>query len=454
MATAGVPAADRPGTTSDLGPVSPVPAAVTERDWVIDLARIGALGVVVLLHWLYLKVSVTDGVMSTELALKGPLFWVLSWVLMVMPLFFLAGGYANTKVLDRGRARGAGALAFLAGRVRRLLSPVFFLVLVTFLVVSLIGAVDPGAAARLTDRAGLHLWFVAVFLACTALTPLALRSHDRHGPWALPALLVAGSLGVDAARYTGYLDYEAARWPSLLLVWLCCHQWGILYARGVFARTSAMRLAMVAAACAGALAVMVGWGPYPVANVGMADVVGTNLMPPTTVMSVLGLVQACLLALLAMRLADRRPGPALAGLIAWANPRLMLVYLWHVPALAAVTFIGLLAPDILLPTDTAWWWALRPMWILLSLVVLWGCLRAAGAWELQVAQFGHRAAGSRGVAAAVMGVSGVAILWRAGIGPAALPLLGGVLVLLALLVLITPARESDARAAGVRTRAT
>lgn len=442
---------DRPGVPlPDQGRPLREPVPPVQRDWVIDLARIAALAVVVLLHWLYLRVTVVDGVMQTELALSGPVFWTLSWLLMVMPVFFLAGGYANTMVWDRRRSAGQSGAAFVADRTRRLLSPVLFLVLVTFGVISLVSAIDPGAAARLTDRAGLHLWFVAAFLICVALTPVAVRSHDTQGAWVLPVILTTGSLGVDLARYSGVLDYELARWPSLLLVWWCCHQWGVLYARGFFARVSTGALIGLVAGCAAVLSLMVAWGPYPVANVGMADVVGTNLMPPTTVMTVLGFAQACLLAMVARRVGGRSPGRQVVALIAWANPRSMVIYLWHVPALAAVTFLGLLAPGVLMPSDPGLWWALRPLWIGLSLIVLWAALQAAIAWELQWQAFPTRGLGSAAASvAAVLGALGVAVLWRAGIGPAAAPLLGIILVVAAL-ALVTRAGRG-AVATSVRT---
>lgn len=430
-------------SASTRHPAGVAGAAPVERDWLIDLIRIGSVAVVIALHWLYLRVTVLDDVMHTELALGGPVFWALSWLLMVMPLFFLAGGFANTMVLDRLGRSGRRYGEFLAVRARRLLSPLLLLVAVTFAVVVAVSFADPGSAERMTARAGLHLWFVGVFLLCITLAPVALAVHDRHGWWVLPSVLLTGALLVDAARYSGNLSYEAARWPNLVLVWLFCHQMGILHARGTLARHSNGAILVMVGVCVAVLTAMVTAGPYAPVNVGMADAEATNLMPPNAALSVLVVAQLGLLTLLARRVAGRSPGQRVLDLIRWFNLRLVVIYLWHVPALAAVTFLGLLAPGLLLPADPTAWWLLRPFWIVMATITLWLLLKVALAWEWHVQQLEVRTHSGAALLAAVLGIAGVTVLWRAGIGPAAGPWLGGFCVLSATALLIRSPRRAD-----------
>jgi len=74
-----------------------VEATPTSRDRVVDLLRAASIGVVVLWHWSF---SITQW--NTNGALTMPNFigdvpglWALTWVMQVMPVFFLVCGYAN-----------------------------------------------------------------------------------------------------------------------------------------------------------------------------------------------------------------------------------------------------------------------------------------------------------------------------------------------------------------------
>src|SRR5690606_14437849 len=124
--------------------------AVVPRDWVIDLHRVAAMFIVVLLHRLYLRLTVVDGSLVLEQALHGPVAWGLSWVLQVLPVFFLAGGFANTVVLDRTRAAGQEYGAFLGLRARRLLTPLVPLIGVALV----LGAVVPVISVSATGDIG------------------------------------------------------------------------------------------------------------------------------------------------------------------------------------------------------------------------------------------------------------------------------------------------------------
>ena len=79
---------------------------------------------VVVLHALMVGVTVTDTAPVFANASDGS-GWVspLSWVLQVMPLFFVIGGFAGRTSFLRAQQRGGTAAAFVAGRIHRPLLP-------------------------------------------------------------------------------------------------------------------------------------------------------------------------------------------------------------------------------------------------------------------------------------------------------------------------------------------
>src|SRR5262245_59191855 len=102
--------------------------APTSRNWTIDILRVFSISVVVFVHWIAVRVTVIDGAVRGDATLHGRTVWLLTWILQVMPLFFLAGGYANTLALDRCRAEGRTYGTYLGARARRLTVPVVALI--------------------------------------------------------------------------------------------------------------------------------------------------------------------------------------------------------------------------------------------------------------------------------------------------------------------------------------
>jgi peptidoglycan/LPS O-acetylase OafA/YrhL len=108
---------------ADLSTAAPPPLAAT-RDRAVDLVRALCITGVVVLHAMMVGVTVDGSVPSFVNASDGTAWIVpLSWVLQVMPLFFVIGGFSGATAFRRRRSRGSGAAAFVAGRVQRLLVP-------------------------------------------------------------------------------------------------------------------------------------------------------------------------------------------------------------------------------------------------------------------------------------------------------------------------------------------
>jgi len=87
-----------------------------DRDRFIDLVRVTAMVVVVVLHWLSVMPALTDGkVVDKNVVTVIPGLWPLTWAGDVMALFFFAGGYANWVSLTSSLRRGESYGSYLMG---------------------------------------------------------------------------------------------------------------------------------------------------------------------------------------------------------------------------------------------------------------------------------------------------------------------------------------------------
>jgi hypothetical protein len=384
-----------------------------ERDWTVDVVRIFSLSIVVLMHWTSTRVTVADGEVHTSLALHGPFAWAATWVLQVMPLFFLAGGFANTKVVDRCREKGQTYGEYLGLRVRRLTAPLVPLIAVFVLITLLLEAsVSEQLAGTTAESVSRPLWFLAVYLVAVALAPLAVRAHD-WSPWIVPAGLLAASLTVDAVRFAGH-DDRFVYW-NLLFVWLFCHQLGVLFARGTLRKVPDVALGLIGVAGVGLLVLMVIPGPYFPTILGLADAEVSNLAPPTSVISVLALVQLMVLMLVHRRIPRWQPSDSWRTRIETINALQMLIYLWHLPVLTALVGVGLLWPDVLLPSHEGLWWAQRPLWFLVGSVLLFGVVRLVMSWDIWCAGLGTTSSLPPAAVATVLSAAGIFVIWNQGL---------------------------------------
>lgn len=316
------------------------------RNHLIDIARTGSMLIVVVFHSLLWQVLLVDGQVQVVPWAPGPVFWAISWVATIIPVFFVAAGYANAVVVDKWRATGEPYAAFLTLRGSRLLGPMTFFAVVFTLVGTIAAWAGwlPEAAGYSRQFAQL-LWFAVVYQLLLATAPLAVWLHDRVGGWVMLPLL-AGAIAVDiAVRVTGDLGLQ---WVNLVFVWPLAHQWGIAYHRGWFRGWSTGRLLAVIGGAAAVIVVLVAWLHYPPAAVAWADVLVANLLPPTLAIVALGLAQTCVLGLLERAGVASRLPERTARVLQVANALLLTVYLWHIPSIvvAAGLLVGL---SLLLP---------------------------------------------------------------------------------------------------------
>lgn len=400
----------------------PRPAA---RDPFIDLLRVLGMALIVFQHWTIPVLDYDGHRLTTGNALATPGVWVVTWLSQVMPLVFFAGGAANA--ISFRRAAGP-APAWQAVRLRRLAWPLLPLAAVWLPLPHVLLALGVPeqpleVGARLT---GQLLWFLAVYLIAVTATPYALRLHERHGP-RVPVALVAGAALTDVVRFA--TGVEAVGYLNVVFVWLAVHQLGFFYAEGRLRGAAAL-----AAGGFGAAAALVALGPYPGSMIGLPGAEVSNMAPPTLAMLAVGLGQVGLAVLLRpalVRLPARR-------LLAWAGPRIMTVYLWHMPALFAVTGVVVVLCRVDTPRPGGvLWLAGWPIWFGLLCLVMWPLLKVFARFETPPA-LPYRAVGRGGMAAAsgLVG-AGVLTLTVCGFAPGAGPILA-VLALLGGLLLTAP----------------
>jgi hypothetical protein len=382
------------------------------RDRFIDLLRGGSIVAVVLGHWLVADVrwSSADGALVETSALaEVPGMWPVTWLLVVIPLFFFVGGYANRRSWTGSLRRSEGYATFIDRRVHRVLVPTA----VYLAVVAPLGLlVDRAGGLGVRALGGLFLqplWFLGAYLWVVALTPLTLRAHRRFGVGVPAALVVLVALG-DLGRF-GW-GVSAAGYANVLLVWVLMHQLGYLHGEGRISRPAATAMAVGGLA---ATAALVGLGPYTASMVGVTGGPVGNMHPPTLAVTALGIAQIGL-ALLVRPLLDRwLARPRVWAAVIAVNLAVVSIYLWHQAALtlAARLVLPLGYPD---PTPgTVAWWLARLAWLVLPGMVLAAIIAVVGRAE-RVRPPAPIRPGARTAAAAVVGVVlvGIAFLELAG----------------------------------------
>lgn len=331
-----------------------------DRDLSIDFVRAICLPVVVLLHALQMGIEGDPLRAFNALAEWRPLAW-LTWIGMIMPTFFIAGGFAGITTWRRLRHRGETAGEYIRVRALRLARPVLLAmlgVLATLGVLALCGA-DPEFLRTFAFRLAEPLWFIAVYAICTSFVPLMAWFH-RRAAWATYLTLAALVVAVDlAGRHLG-LPLGALNW---LFLWLFVQQLGFGVRDQWYSRRPWWLLLLLAATAYGLMffAVFVmGYEPDMIAN----------LNPPTVLLLLLGLAQVYLFTLLqpAIRALMRiRPVLMVIGALGIFG---MVIYLWHTVAMAVVVgaqlALGLPFPSVLTPE----WWITRVPWVIAIVAVI------------------------------------------------------------------------------------
>lgn len=385
------------------------------RNRYVDLLRAISILVVVIGHWLMAAPQlVDDGLSFNHLLSTNTWSHYLTWILQVMPLFFLVGGFANAASWRSARLREEPFSMWFRARLRRLVLPVLPLLAVwavgafTMLEVGL----DPDAIWLGSQAALVPLWFLATYLLVVALTPITLKAWERFGWSSLVA--GAGLAGLVDVLSVGF-GFVPAGFLNYVFVWTTVYGLGFAWADsrlgGVGRRLGVSVVGLVATA---ALVIV---GPYPVAMVGLTTAGVNNSQPPKVTLIALALFQAGLL--LAFEGPVRR---WLARDRAWApvvliSGRIMTVYLWHMTAMVLVIGGMLLSGGVGLglDVDSASWWVTRPLWLLALAVVTVPFIVVFGRFERPSDDRRPAPSTWRLVTAAVMICAGLGYLAASGV---------------------------------------
>ncbi|WP_318211015.1 MULTISPECIES: acyltransferase [unclassified Streptomyces] len=347
------------------------------RDRAIDGLRALALLAVPTGHWLLGGFTLSsDGAIhnASPLGTFAGLAPV-SWILQMLGIFFLVGGYAS--VLSYRRRKGS-TRAWLSARLARLGRPVLGVTAVwaALLPVLHFGFDVPVDTLRTASTLVIQpLWFVGVYTVVTALTPLCVRAARRLGVWAAAPLL--GSVAVvDFLRYGPYAD-AVPSWLSLLNIlpgWLFAYQLGVSWGEGRVTKRHARGLLIGGAALFAALLLAFG---YPASMVGVPGEARTNSHPPSLLVLALAATQSGAAILLRDRLGKLLRRPVLWAPVVVVNLSAMTILCWHQTAMlsAAIpaSYLGEV-PGLVGAPDSVGWILARLAWmpVFAGLLVLIG----------------------------------------------------------------------------------
>ncbi|MFI2235417.1 acyltransferase [Streptomyces chrestomyceticus] len=361
---------------------------VVQRDRAVDGLRALALLAVPTGHWLvggFVRDPDSSLRNASPLSTFAPLAPI-TWVLQMLGIFFLVGGYASVLSFRRATGRGTTPGDWLRGRLARLLRPAVGVTAVW----AVLAAVLYAAGVPLTT---LHtaatlvvqpLWFVGVYAVVTALTPYCIAASRRLGGWAAAPLAAVVAV-VDFLRYGPYAD-SVPYWAALISLipgWLFGYQLGVSWGEKRLGRRGARLLLAGGAVLFAALLLVF---HYPASMVGVPGQDRTNSHPPSLLVIALAAAQSGAAVLLRDRIAALLRRPALWAPVTAVNRSAMTILCWHQTAMLAVAvpaaFAGTTVEGLTTAPDFAAWMATRLPWLPLFAVVLVLVARVARRLEL------------------------------------------------------------------------
>jgi peptidoglycan/LPS O-acetylase OafA/YrhL len=340
----------------------------TERDPYIDFLRAFSLVVVVLWHWGFTILLVSEASVSPTNPIGSTRWmWVATWLLQVMPVFFFVGGYTHRLSFDDytpGTSR-----RFLKRRMGRLLIPALGLIaLWVGIGVVLQTMMDPAWTWSAVMLVLSPLWFLAVYVVLVLLAPIAIRAHWRWGEL-VPVWLLGLAGLLDVLRFSHGIGWAA--WVNFLVIWGLAHQLGFFYDRLV---STEKRIGwMFFWGGLFALVALTNMGFYPRSLVGVPGDRFSNMGPPTLTIVALIFLQVGVVILMRDRVVHRLTNDRRWQRSAsWMTENGLPLYLFHSTGMAlvvvgAVALFGYRPPS----QPDLEWWLTRPVWIVLPFLATW-----------------------------------------------------------------------------------
>lgn len=397
-----------------------------DRDRVIDLLRAWSISVVVAGHAVMAVVVWRDSVPRLGNTLAS-YQWLqpATWILQVLPIFFMVGATANGYSWDSACAKRTPYPTWIWHRTQRLLRPVIPYVAVMAGSGFLIGWLgDPRTAAPLLTLTTQLLWFLGAYLWVTAATPWFIRLRDTGARSMIVALMCTVAL-VDYLRLVQHVSAVLGL-INFLAVWMLAGVLGVHLGRPL----PAVRALTVVVVGLAANVLLVGFGPYPVSLVGMPGEDVSNMDPPTLVLVVHTFVLFAAISLLRPWLARLAARPNVWRATVAVNMLMMTIYLWHLPVLTALTFtehaLGWERPtvwdDIIGPSPAPGFWLWTALHLgafglglLLTIRITWTAEYAKLPWwDTEATRSIARPKAAAVVAIALLGL-GISVISAAGL---------------------------------------
>ncbi|MCX5213112.1 acyltransferase [Kitasatospora sp. NBC_00240] len=360
------------------------------RDRALDGLRALALLAVPVGHWMLGGLTLSpDGALHNASPLSSLGFFApASWLLQMLGVFFLVGGHSSVRSLERARERGAGTLAWLRGRAVRLLRPVLGVAAVWALLIPVLHrlGVPDGTVRTGSVLVVQPLWYIAVYLGLTALTPSCVALGRRLGGRSAAVMLAVVAV-VDLLRYGPWAE-AVPSWLALVNIlpgWMFAYQLGVLWAQGRLGRPAARLLLLGGGALFAALLLFF---HYPASMVGVPGAARTNSHPPSLLVLALAAVQCGAAVLLRERIGRLLRRPLLWLPVVLVNLSAMTVFCWHQSAMLAVAVPGAAAfgavPGLTTAPDSPAWVAgrlvLLPLFAGALVGIGWFARRFDGPW--------------------------------------------------------------------------
>lgn len=365
-------------------------ATPANRDRYVDFVRAFSIVVVVAGHWTIALIFWEDGQIFVHNVVGHQSgLWLATWALQVMPLFFFVGGFSNARGWKSLHSAGGSYREFMRRRLMRLFRPTAVFVGVWVVVETGLHVLDVGAAGvfRGTFLPFGPLWFLIVYVAVAALTPVTLALHERWRS-AVVVALVGLIVVVEVLRFGFGIGWIG--WLNLLTVWVLVHQIGYFYADGSLVRAGPrLWWGMVATGLVGLvlltnLDLVTGELWYPRSMVGVDIEPVSNMSPPSLAIAALGCWQIGAAMLLRTPVSRWLHRPVAWAFVVRINTVIMTVFLWHLTAfvIAIVVLYPVGFGESVEPTLR--WWAERFVWIAAPALILSILLFAFGRFEQPV----------------------------------------------------------------------
>ena len=336
-------------------------ATPADRNRYADFLRAASIVIVVLGHWMMAVLWWEDGKIASEnLLLLVPSARLLTWLLMVMPVFFIVGGFANARSWGGARRRSVTYGAWLSARARRMLRPAVVFVVVWTIVpaVAVMFGIRPEVARAAAHEISAPLWFLTIYLVAVAAAPAVAVAHRKFGPVLVVGVLTVATLSVDVAIYgvgvSGISDLNYAFvWLAILELGFCWHDGSLRSPRvaGGLAAGGFAAMVFLVTVCG-----------YPVSMVNLSGDMRSNLFPPSLALLALGIMQGGLVGLTQPIMNRWLQRPRVWFSVALANRVVLTAYLWNMTAvlLAAETVLRRLPSA---DAGSTTYWAQRPIWL-------------------------------------------------------------------------------------------